>query len=632
MSIYANRTPEGLIKDTNLGRIRDTTIYVGIVKDNVDAQRMGRVAVWIPELGGSPDKESSWFIVSYASPFAGVTPSANLKPDGTTMEDGGQQSYGFWMQAPDLENHVLVCFANGDAARGFWFACIYQQNMNHMVPGIPSGLPFEDANTCEAQPPVVEYNKASDKSISEPKRAVFTPLHEGLSAQGLYSDPQRGTSTAGVRREAPSKVFGWITPRGNTIHIDDNPDNEFIRFRTRSGAQILVHETEGYIYANSKNGNSWVQISDYGVDVYSQGSVSLRSEGSMNLHSDASLNIEADGNLNLRAGGNLTLQSANHTYIAGNGNLALQVGGKLSGSAAGELHLGAGGSLRLGAGADISQSSGGENVRSASNIRDNDGGAAAPSLLTAAVEPPRELPETIGSAPCFGQSERKTIVRRMPTHEPYVGHKAGEGGGGPGNSADEFASPEDRTETTEAGNQDVVPGEPASNVPSNASELDWLTACVIDEAGNQSDEGKAAVAQVIKNRIACRFRSDGTVKGTVLARDQFSGFYHGTVNGRYKRICDDRACAERRGLAKIAEYKRNTARWNSARAICERVMAGTYSGSSSFNVLRSNRNATQYLNYAATEKLNPSRSASWRTWANRSKFACKIGDHSFYYR
>ena len=327
MSIYANRTPEGLEKNNHLGRIRDTSIYVGIVKDNVDAQRMGRVAVWIPELGGSPDKESSWFIVSYASPFAGVTPSASLKPDGTTMEDGGQQSYGFWMQPPDLENHVLVCFANGDAARGFWFACIYQQNMNHMVPGIPSGLPLEETDTCEAQPPVIEYNKASDESISEPKRAVFTPLHEGLTKQGLYSDDQRGTSTAGVRREAPSKVFGWVTPRGNTIHIDDNPDNEFIRFRTRSGAQILVHETEGYIYANSKNGNSWVQISDYGVDVYSQGSVSLRAEGSLNLHSDTSLNIEADGNLNLRAGGNLTLQSANHTYIAGNGNLALQVGG-----------------------------------------------------------------------------------------------------------------------------------------------------------------------------------------------------------------------------------------------------------------------------------------------------------------
>lgn len=632
MSIYANKTPDGLKKDSHLGRIRDTTIYVGIVKDNVDAQRMGRIAVWIPELGGQPTDANSWFVVSYASPFAGVTPSSVLKPDGTTMEDGGQQSYGFWMQPPDLDNQVLICFANGDAARGFWFACIYQQNMNHMVPGIPSGRPTEDVETCSAQPPVVEYNKAGSEPVTDPRRAVFTPLHEGLTQQGLYSDPQRGTSTAGARREAPSKVFGWVTPRGNTIHIDDNPGNEFIRFRTRSGAQVLIHETEGYIYANSKQGNSWVQISDHGVDVYSQGSVSIRSEGSLNLHADSSLNIEADGNLNLRAGGNLTLQSANHTYIAGNGNLALQVGGKLSGSAAGELHLGAGGSLRLGAGGQISQSSAGENVRSASFIRDNDGGAPAPDLLQAAVEPPRELPETTGSAPCFSQSERKTIVRRLPTHEPYAGHKAGEGGGGPGNSSDEFASPEDRDETVAGGNEDVVPGDPAGDVPSNASELDWLTACVIDEAGNQSDEGKAAVAQVIKNRIACRFRSDGTVKGTVLARDQFSGFYHDTVNGRYRRVCNDLPCAERRGLQKIATYKRNTSRWNSVRAICERVMSGSYSGSTAFNTLRSNRNATQYLNYEVTQRLNPSPTASWRTWANRSKFACKIGDHSFYYR
>ena len=643
MSIFANRTPDGLTKDTHLGRIRDTSIYVGIVKDNNDAQKMGRVAVWIPELGGSPTDQNSWFIVSYASPFAGVTPSASLKPDGTTMEDGGgQQSYGFWMQPPDLENHVLVCFANGDAARGFWFACVYQQNMNHMVPGIPSGKPLEEEDTCSALPPVVEYNKAGNESITDPKRAVFTPLHEGLSKQGLYSDPQRGTSTTGARREAPSRVFGWVTPRGNTIHVDDNPDNEFIRFRTRSGAQILVHETEGYIYANSKNGNSWVQISDYGVDVYSQGSVSLRSEGSLNLHSDTSLNIEADGNLNIRAGGNLTMQSANHTYIAGNGNLALQIGGKISGSAAGELHLGAGGSLRLGAGGQISQTSSGENIRSASFIRDNDGGAPAPSLLTAAVEPPRELPETVGVAPCFTQTTRKTIVRRLPTHEPYAGHKANEGGGGIGASADEFASTDDVVETAEGGNNDVVPDEAIANV--SDSDADWLAICLYTEAAGESDDGKAAVAQVIKNRMANNFRENflnpawrGQIKQHVLAYAAFSYFW--SANGRTRDI---RAPAEgskgarsqievasgawwrraeQRGLARMSQVK-NTPVYNRCKEIAQQVLAGTYRGGNDFNTLRSNRGCNWYVN------LKHARPG----WLNNLRRLVAVGNHTFYVR
>ena len=641
MSIYANRTPDGLTKDSHLGRIRDTSVYVGIVKDNDDAQRMGRIAVWIPELGGSPAEESSWFIVSYASPFAGVTPSSRLKPDGVDMDDGGQQSYGFWMQPPDLENHVLVCFANGDAARGFWFACIYQQNMNHMVPGVPSGKPLEETDTCSASPPVVEYNKAGSEPTGDPKRAVFTPLHEGLSKQGLYSDDQRGTSTSGVRREAPSKVFGWITPRGNTIHIDDNPDNEFIRFRTRSGAQILVHETEGYIYANSKTGNSWVQISDHGVDVYSQGSVSLRAEGSLNLHSDTSLNIEADGNLNLRAGGNLTMQSANHTYIAGNGNLALQIGGKISGSAAGELHLGAGGSIRMGAGGQISQSSSGENVRSASHIRDNDGGATAPSLLTAAVEPPRELPETVGVQPCFTQTTRKTIVRRLPTHEPYAGHAAGVGGGGIGASGDEFASTEDVVETGEGGD-DVVPDEAVTSVSDN--DADWLAICLYTEASGESDDGKAAVAQVIKNRMASNFREnfrnpawDGQIKQYVLAYAAFSYFW--SANGKTRDIrapAEGRSGAraqievangvwwrraEQRGLARMNEVK-NNAIYARCKTIAQQVLAGTYTGNSNFGQLKANRGCFWYVNLA---DANP-------PWLRNLRRLVAVGNHTFYVR
>lgn len=635
MSILANRTPEGIL-GTTLGRIRETSIFIGVVKRNDDAQRMGRIAVWIPELGGSPDDEQSWFILSYASPFAGVTPSSDLSPEGETMEDGGgQMSYGFWMQPPDLDNHVLCCFANGDAAKGFWFACLYQQNMNHMVPGIPSGKPYKDEDTCSAQPPVIEYNKADDEPVNDPRRAIFTPLHEGLSKQGLYSDPIRGPSSTGARREGPSKAYGWLTPRGNTIHVDDNPDNEFIRMRTRSGAQILVHETDGSVYINSKTGNSWVSISDHGVDIYSQGSVSVRSEGSLNLHADTSLNIEADGNLNLRAGGNLTIQSANHLHVAGNGNLALQLGGKISASAAGELHLGAGGSIRMGAGGQISQSSSGENIRSASHLRDNDGGAPAPSLLSADVAKPRELPETIGVEPCFEQTTRKTITRRLPTHEPYAGHVAGEGGGGVVASSDEFASTEDITETNAEGNGDVVPDDAITSVSDN--DADWLAICLYTEASGESDDGKAAVAQVIKNRMANRFRENklnpawnGQIKQYVLAYAAFSYFW--SSNGRTRDIVARSGDvenpngahwrrAEQRGLRRMSEVK-DSAIYKKCKLIAQQVLAGTYNGQANFQSVRANRGCNWYVN------LRHARPA----WLNNLRRLVAVGNHTFYIR
>jgi len=47
--------------------------YIGVVKNNLDPTRCGRVQVFIPELGGNPDEQTNWRTVSYASPFMGYT-------------------------------------------------------------------------------------------------------------------------------------------------------------------------------------------------------------------------------------------------------------------------------------------------------------------------------------------------------------------------------------------------------------------------------------------------------------------------------------------------------------------------------------------------------------------------------
>ena len=71
-------------------------IYIGFVKANNDGQRMGRLSVWISEIGGDPSLEASWIIASYASPFAGA--SDITKIDGyATNSQVAQQSYGLWM-------------------------------------------------------------------------------------------------------------------------------------------------------------------------------------------------------------------------------------------------------------------------------------------------------------------------------------------------------------------------------------------------------------------------------------------------------------------------------------------------------------------------------------------------------
>lgn len=436
-------------------RLNPFPIYIGFVKANDDVQRMGRLSVWIPELGGNPDDPGAWILVNYASPFAGATDISQISASSQTM-DGSQKSYGMWMIPPDLNNEVAVFFANNDISRGYWFACCWQTNMNHMIPGIATNittLPETPLTTA----PVVEYNKANVQNVDSPRRPRFDPLADGLRTEGLSSDNERGPSSTSARREAPSHVFGFLTPRGNTIHVDDNESNEFIRLRTRSGAQVLIHETTGYVYMNSKNGNSWVEISDAGVDIYTANSISMRAELDFNIRADRDINLDAGGDIHLIAQNNITLNAGANIEVGAGAQMMLAsttdfdigAGTNLvlsatnSGSllvSEGAFQMKAGTVMRMQSGGDMTQSAGGKQIRAGQTIFDNCNGApdADAAAATSKTNPgPAPLP-LIDAKQVFANPtttdttwrpagrQVNSIVGRMPTHEPWKGHPNGE--------------------------------------------------------------------------------------------------------------------------------------------------------------------------------------------------------------
>ena len=98
----------------------DSGPYVGVVKNNVDPTRSGRLQVWIPDLGGDENNVQNWRTLSYASPYFGATfqPETN----GTNSFEQVQQTYGMWFVPPDIGNAVLCTFVAGDPGRGYWFA------------------------------------------------------------------------------------------------------------------------------------------------------------------------------------------------------------------------------------------------------------------------------------------------------------------------------------------------------------------------------------------------------------------------------------------------------------------------------------------------------------------------------
>ena len=407
------RTPPGYLQQ---GGGRDTLlngVYQGFVKDNNDAFLNGRLRVWIPEFSPNGNDQSNWFTVQYCSPMAGATPVKNNVKEGRTLEDT-QQSYGWWAVPPDLENEVVVMFLNGDPNRGIYIGGLYQQFMNHMVPGVPSA-PSYDGGTEGQDPPVAEYNRW-DPSVTDSDnhtRARFTPLHEGLTSQGLYTDPQRGPSTAGARRASVSKAYGFKSPLGNHMVFDDSEENSYIRFRTSTGAQILINDTAGYVYIISANGNSWFEISDDGIDGYSAKSISLRSQQDINLHADGSINQYAKKSINLFSSGSGTMQFGKSLDTIVGTNMSTNVKGnyglKVSGSGALELT----GTTSIGSGGDIIMQAPQIQQNVASPEKPSD--AKGPSLSS---EEDREL--NVGSN--YEEIGTNTIVSRLPTHEPWSGH------------------------------------------------------------------------------------------------------------------------------------------------------------------------------------------------------------------
>jgi len=313
-----------------------TGVFVGFVKRADDVQRNGRLQVWIPELGSAPEEEQGWITVNYCSPFAGATNiDSNNKTDFQTFE-GTQTSYGMWMIPPDINNQVLVMFVAGDPARGIWIGSLYNQFMNTMIPGMAAS-----ANNWQHPGkiiPVAEYNKWNE-SITNPDRAVRPyekTKFKGVGNQGLINDQGRGVTSSSARREAPSQVFGIITPGppvnpdvaadkirrkgGSSFIMDDGTGSEYVELATKSGAKIRLDETNGFVYIINRDGTAWMQMDQQGhIDVFSQFDISIRAQRDINMRADRDINLEAGQNFYISAAKDtITNSSLDITYDINN--------------------------------------------------------------------------------------------------------------------------------------------------------------------------------------------------------------------------------------------------------------------------------------------------------------------------
>ena len=525
--------------------------YIGIVKNNLDPTRSGRLQVYIPDLGGEQDNQSNWRTVSYASPFMGYTTNKfkeTDKPSSQEQYDSVAHTYGMWMVPPDLGVEVIVIFVAGDPQRGYWIACVNSNLSHYMVPGLAGSkevdLSLADADTKKSflggnPMPVVEFNEYNPANSNSEFYKNAKPVHQEqfniLRQQGLDRDPVRGAVSSSSQRETPSTVFGISTPGrptkdpaenvdeylaqaragklteeyykvrsrkgGHTFIMDDGSvlgEDRLVRLRSARGHQVMMHDSMNTLYIAHADGDSWIEMTREGaIKMYTKGGFALRSEGSINLHTDGSLNLNAGGSINMKAGGKIKLESSGTSLLTG----------KLSIESTSTTEFKVGSNFNVEATASIGLTASAKIIENAASILQN----TDPSPPVNSVDPLKtyQLPDSVYNRD-IGVWVNKTkamdtIVTVAPTHEPYYRGEVQL------NIPSE--APETAPQATYTGSYDAVKNAKGSGItnPAGDKQLRDQPAAKTTVGNLSKDEMTALMAQIGKSESGGDYTKENTI-------------------------------------------------------------------------------------------------------------------------
>jgi len=444
-----------------------TVPVIGVVKDNIDPIRAGRLQVYISDFSGKDaDNSNSWITVCQMSNFYGLTQASGAETGhGEFLKN--PHSYGIWQSPPDIGTSVICFFVNGDPNYGYYVGSVMEPEALQMVPAIGSRDNIV-TNAGEAKSyggatrlPVVNIN-ANNKKIFE--SATFldeaAPVHSYvagiLSQQGLLRDPIRGTIGSSSQRESPSRLgWGVSTPGrplydggytdetiadaakkdgqqaalkvvarrgGHSLVMDDGDvigQDQLVRLRTSTGHQILMSDSGQTLFIIHANGQTWIELGKEGtIDLFATNSVNIRTQGDLNLHADNNININAAKALNV---------SAETIKISSEKETAQKVGTDFSFYSTGKYTVKVGAGMSMASAGEASYLSDSITYINGSKINLNTGAAG---LVPAEVKPipivahtDSLFDATVGWAPAPGKL--MSIVSRAPAHSPWA--SAGQG-------------------------------------------------------------------------------------------------------------------------------------------------------------------------------------------------------------
>jgi hypothetical protein len=363
---------------------------------------------------------------------------------------------------------------------------------------------------------------ALDKSLEIDKiKKPVHPIANRFLEQGLLEDDVRGSAQTTSRRNVPNAVFGISTPGptdrapqgkrqflgkketrttstvpvgrtgGTQFVMDDGnerfrrvrpaalgpvdyvdtldssetrsgdldiPYGEHVRLRTRTGHQILLHNSEDLIYIGNARGTTWIELTSNGkIDIYAEDSISIHTESDFNFRADRDVNIEAGRNINMRTAsgrlhadvngnleiavsGNSLLTTLSELNVRTTGSTKISSGGNLDISTAGANKISSSGSFDLAAGGQLLATSGGNIGVKGANVIIEGGevhlNGPSPGTATPATEAESVQTLSLYDNPASNSREKwedgnryrlpdflRSIMRRVPMHEPWPFHE-----------------------------------------------------------------------------------------------------------------------------------------------------------------------------------------------------------------
>ena len=530
--------------DAGGGNTRNVPVF-GIVKDNVDPTRSGRIKVYITDQPGTQESNNSdsWVTVSFMSNFFGkVIPDAGDKGFGDYKAN--PSSYGQWHAPPDIGTTVVCVFINGDPNYGFYIGCVPEPDALQMVPAIGSSDNII-ANSGEAESyggavrlPVTNINTNNADLANSPDyvsapRPVHSYTASIMNQQGIIRDPIRGPISSSAQREAASRVgWGVSTPGrpiyeggfddasvasnldaskseqlrvvarrgGHSIVMDDGDiigRDQLIRIRTALGHQIMMSDDGQTLMILHSNGQSYIELGKEGtIDMYSTNSVNIRTQGDLNLH--------ADNNINMHAMKDFSIQAKNF-HVNTEEELRLRATTDIKAYAVSNFTVKAGSAVALASGGDSSMNAGGLAYVNGSKVNLNSGSASTQPQEVDIIPIVAQTDTLYDEKKGFMASPGKllTIASRAPAHAPWANAGQGVDVKTDLNASSQLpASPSAATAATNAAAAPVAgtPVSPATaasapTTPAVSGALDKnTTGAVLGTVAKAAAEGPAAAA------------------------------------------------------------------------------------------------------------------------------------------